>query len=208
MKYDSIGFDLDGTLWSSIPAITIAWDEVAAEYNVTPPSEQDMMGVMGLNRIDLMNKLFPGMGDKDKEDFFVRATQRCEVILNRQGGILYDKLEATLSKLCKKYKLYIVSNCQEGYIESFLNYHRLNDYFLDFECAGTKNLTKAQLISGVLRRNNFKNSIYVGDTQGDYNAATEAGIDFVFAEYGFGRVDNCKYKVNCFENIIKIIEEI
>jgi phosphoglycolate phosphatase len=30
--------------------------------------------------------------------------------------------------------------------------------------------------------------VYVGDTMGDYNAATQAGVPFIFADYGFGKV--------------------
>ena len=37
-------------------------------------------------------------------------------------------------------------------------------------------------------KNNIKSAAYVGDTQGDADAASFAGIDFIFAQYGFGDV--------------------
>lgn len=205
MKFDSIGFDLDGTLWSSIKGITEAWDIIAKKFNVTLPSEKDMEGVMGLNRIDLMTKLFPDMDYDDKMKFFEEATVECDRILKENGGELYDNLEETLKKLSAQTKLYIVSNCQEGYIENFLNVHKLGQYFTDYECAGTKDCTKGALIKDVLERNGWKKSIYLGDTQGDRNAAKEAEIPFIFASYGFGEVDSCEYSISEFSEMLEFI---
>lgn len=208
MDFDSIGFDLDGTLWSAIPATVRAWQEVAREDGVYIPTEDDMAGVMGLNREDLMNKIYPELTEDKKIEFFFKASDRSKKYLREQGGILYENLEPALEKLSKRYKLYIVSNCEEGYIESFLDYHELNGYFADFECAGMKSLTKGELIGNVLKRNGFKFSIYVGDTVGDFNAAADAGLDFIFAKYGFGSVENVKYELNKFDDLPELIENI
>ena len=40
-----------------------------------------------------------------------------------------------------------------------------------------------------MERNGNDRAFYLGDTQGDLNAADQAGIPFVHAAYGFGRVD-------------------
>lgn len=205
MKYDSIGFDLDGTLWNSLTAITEAWDITAVEFGMTLPSQSEMKGVMGLNRADLMNKLFPDMNNKKQNDFFERSTELCDEIIRKKGGILYDALEETLAQLCEKMKLYIVSNCQNGYIESFLDFHKLGKYFCDYECSGTKCLPKGENIKLVMKRNGFNNSIYVGDTQGDKDAAQLAGVPFVFAAYGFGSVDSFDCKINKFTDIKELV---
>jgi phosphoglycolate phosphatase len=36
---------------------------------------------------------------------------------------------------------------------------------------------------------NLQQPVYVGDTQGDYDSATKAGVPIIFAEYGFGKTD-------------------
>ncbi len=87
------------------------------------------------------------------------------------GATLYDKLEDTLKVLSKKYKLFIVSNCQDGYIETFMKFYNLDKYFVDFECPGRTNLSKAENIKIVIERNNLKHPVYVGDTQMDCDAA-------------------------------------
>lgn len=202
---ESIGFDLDGTLWSSLDSITEAWDETAREYSLREPTYDEVKGVMGLNRRDLMNKLFPDLNDSVQDEFFDLAAEKSDKLLNERGGILFDGLEETLSQLSKKYKLYIVSNCQEGYIETFLRFHKLGKYFCDFQCSGNRGFSKGQNILDVIERNGFKSSVYLGDTQGDRDAARQAGVPFIFAEYGFGTVDDFDYSINNFKELLEII---
>ena len=90
------------------------------------------------------------------------------------GGILFEGLEETLEYLSGKYKLYIVSNCQKGYIEAFLEFHKLGKYFVDRENAENTGLSKGKNIRLVMARNGLENTVYVGDTIGDQNAAKEA----------------------------------
>lgn len=205
MKFDSIGFDLDGTLWSAVLADKEAWAIVAEEYGVYKPTEEQMAGVMGLNEIQLMTKLYPDMSDEDKHSFFDKASQLCNVILARDGGVLYEGMEETVKKLSRHFRLYIVSNCQPGYIETFLKHHQLEPYFCDFQWAGRECVPKSENIKNVIERNGFKNSIYVGDTQGDADAAYGAGVPFVYAGFGFGDVEKYDYKIDKFEDIIDIV---
>ncbi len=202
---DSIGFDLDGTLWDSTDSITKAWRTVAAEFGVHLPGLEEMKSVMGLNRIDLMKKLFPDMDEKTSADFFDRATLECVKELSRHGGKLYDGVEETLSELSKHYKLYIVSNCQESYMNAFLSYHKLGKYFCDFAYEDPDTLSKGENIKKVIARNGLTASVYIGDTQGDCNAAKLAAVPFGFAAYGFGTVDRYDYKFSSFLEIGKIL---
>lgn len=200
---DSIGFDLDGTLWDSTDSITKAWRTVAAEFGVHLPDLEEMKSVMGLNRIDLMKKLFPDMDEKASADFFDRATVECVRELRLHGGKLYDGVEETLRELSKHYKLYIVSNCQESYMNAFLSYHKLGKYFCDFAYEDPDTLSKGENIKKVIVRNGLNASVYIGDTQGDCNAAKLAAVPFGFAAYGFGTVDRYDY---IFSSIFEIGE--
>lgn len=202
---DSIGFDLDGTLWDSTDSITKAWRTVAAEFGVHLPSLEEMKSVMGLNRIDLMKKLFPDMDEKLSADFFDRATVECVRELRLHGGKLYDGVEETLRELSKHYKLYIVSNCQESYMNAFLSYHKLGKYFCDFAYEDPDTLSKGENIKKVIVRNGLTSSVYIGDTQGDCNAAKLAAVPFGFAAYGFGTVDRYDYIFSNFFEIGEIL---
>lgn len=202
---DSIGFDLDGTLWDSTDSITKAWRTVAAEFGVHLPGLEEMKSVMGLNRIDLMKKLFPDMDEKASAEFFDRATVECVRELSRHGGKLYDGVEETLRELGKHCKLYMVSNCQESYMNAFLSYHKLGKYFCDFAFEDPNTLSKGENIKKVLRRNGLTDSFYIGDTQGDRNAAKLAAVPFGYAEYGFGTVDGYDCKFSNFFEIAELV---
>lgn len=205
MKYDSIGFDLDGTLWNAIDAITEAWVNTAIKYNLPQPSKEKMASVLGLNKVDLMNKLYPELDFETQMNFFEDGVVTCNEILSLRGGILFDGLEETLAELKKHFKLYIVSNCQDGYIETFLRFHKLGDYFCDSEHPDSRCLPKGENLKKLLERNGFKNSIFVGDTQGDANAARFANIPFIYASYGFGSVDRPDYTIKTFPEILDIV---
>lgn len=203
--FDSIGFDLDGTLWSSMNCVTGSWKRVAEEHNVPIPTDEQIRSVMGLNRHDLMKKLFPDMDDKSAADFFDHATVECVAELKENGGILYDGVEETLKQLSKHFKLYVVSNCQESYMDAFLSYHKLGKYFCDTVFEDPKTVSKGENIKKVISKYGFKNSLYIGDTQGDRDAAALAGIPFGFAAYGFGTVDSYNYKFDSFKELTTLI---
>ena len=103
--------------------------------------------------------------------------------------MLYPELEATLAKLKKDYPLYIVSNCQSGYIEAFLDHYGFGHYFEDIECFGNNGLQKGENIRRLAERNKLTDAVYVGDIQGDYDATMEAGFMFIHAAYGFGKIN-------------------
>ena len=108
----------------------------------------------------------------------------------KHGADLYPGIEELIIKLHKKYKLFIVSNCQEGYIQCFFKvYPQLEKYFTDYEYPGRSGKAKADNIKMVIERNNLKNPVYVGDTAGDAKAAKLAGVPFIYARYGFGQVE-------------------
>ena len=206
MKFDSIIFDLDGTLWDSTSAVIDIWNETISSYKQVKSkiTLEDMKSVMGLVVKDIAFKFFPYL----EQEIGVKIINNCFIneceYLEKNGGILYDRLEEILKSLTSNYKLFIVSNCQSGYIEAFLKAHALDKYFVDYESAGRTNLTKGENIKLIMQRNNLKSSVYVGDTQGDLKAARFAGIPFIYASYGFGAVSEQDYVIYKFDELLKL----
>ena len=83
----------------------------------------------------------------------------------------------------------------------------MEKYFDDYECAGRTGLSKGDNIKLVVQRNHLQKPVYIGDTISDYAAARAAGVPFIFAEYGFGEVENPDYTAKTFEDIIRIVED-
>jgi len=191
LKIDSIGFDLDGTLWDSLEPVIFSWQEAVRDLPDIPrvPTNDEVKGVMGLPPLGIATTLFPYLSEERAMEVFDIMTKVEIEHVAKVGGILFEGLEETLQYLSGKYKLYIVSNCQKGYIEAFLAYHKLGKYFVDHENAENTGLSKGKNIRLVMERNNLENTVYVGDTIGDQNAAKEADVPFIFAGYGFGKAE-------------------
>jgi len=207
-KYDSIIFDLDGTLWDSSETITKAWQAALeqADFMDEVMTQERVRSITGMTYDKIFETLFPYLDTTQR----AKVQHLCSVseldILHKQGGKLYPGLNETLSYLASKYKLYIVSNCQNGYIELFLELNNMHRHFLAHQCYGTKGNPKADNIKDIVNDHNLKAPVYVGDTMGDYNAAHEAGVPFIFASYGFGKVETGQVAtINSFEELKSIL---
>jgi phosphoglycolate phosphatase len=137
----------------------------------------------------IFEKLFPYLDAAQRKDFMARCAKKEIDTLNEMGGELYPDLEETLKYLVTKYKLFIVSNCQNDYIETFLRYSGFGQYFSGYQCFGTKNQPKAENIKDIVNDHSLKAPVYVGDTLGDFTSSQKAGVPFIFASYGFGEVE-------------------
>ena len=91
----------------------------------------------------------------------------------------------TLNELAKDYNLYVVSNCQVGYIETTLRYANITDKVKDHLCYGDTGLHKGETIKLLMKKNNIDEAIYVGDTQGDFEAAKWQNIPMNFCKLWF-----------------------
>lgn len=207
MKFDSIIFDLDGTLWDSTNSVIDSWNETISNYDEVKNklTVEDMKSVMGLVIQDIALRFFSYL-DEEKRLKIIKlcCKEECKY-LEKHGAILYDRLEEILERLAKIYKLFIVSNCQCGYIESFFKSHGLKKYFIDYENPGRTGLTKGENIQLIIERNNLIKPVYVGDTEGDLKASRFAGIPFIYARYGFGEVKEYDYVIDRFEELLDLL---
>lgn len=210
MDKSGIIFDMDGTLWDSAKAVAESWTEVVArEY--TPErviTEDEIKRVMGLTMDKLAAQIFPELREERRLQLLDVCGREENEYLRTHGAIVYPKVEETFQRLKEKYHLYIVSNCQSGYIEAFLEYYGYGKYIEDIECYGNNGLVKGENIRKVVERNHLTKAVYVGDIQGDYDASMQAGVDFIHAGYGFGAVDADVPRITAFEELPKVVETV
>ena len=125
-------FDLDGTLWDSSEEVAISWQAALDEhFDIEKPITAEMIqGVMGKSMYEISDILFSEFAMKDRREMLAYCCKKENEHIRSHGGILVEGLEETLQQLrdCG-YHLSIVSNCQAGYIEAFLEYHKLEKYF-------------------------------------------------------------------------------
>lgn len=210
-KAQAMIFDLDGTMWDATDGILKTWNEVIASH---PECKRDLLtveelgGYLGLPMTEIANRMFPHNTEAEKELLLDECCERENAYLSEHGGILYPKLEETLTILHQNYKLFVVSNCQSGYIESFLKAHKLERCFDDIQCWGDNMVPKGENNKVIMERNGVTRAVYVGDTSGDEQSARVAGIPFVYAAYGFGKAVAPDYTVQAFEELPKLMETV
>lgn len=192
---DSIIFDVDGTLWDSTHVIASAWEDLIKEhYNPNMVITSDILKThFGKTLPNIAKDLFPDLPAKQQLSLIEKCCKKEHQALLDTPPAVYEGLEDALKALSLKYNLYLVSNCQAGYIEVFLEATQLGKYFKDHLCPGDTGREKADNIKEIIARNHLQAPVYVGDTMGDYNATKEAGIPFVHAAYGFGHVESPDY---------------
>ena len=204
---DGIIFDLDGTLWDSTEHILLSWNEVLERYDETNKklTLDEVRKSMGLTLEEIFKNFFPNLADDKRKEIEKESTEHEVEFIEANGGTLFEGLEDVLKELTKRYKLFIVSNCQCGYIEAFLKYHNFGKYFMDFEYIGRTGLPKGENIKLIIDRNKLQNAIYVGDIDGDRKAAELAGIPFIYARYGFGDVEKYDYEIDSIVELLELV---
>lgn len=200
-------FDLDGTLWDSTQVVAEAWNVALAEAGVPfgPLAATDIASIMGLTHEQIRVRLFPDLSDSLWERFSELAYIREEEFLRRQGARLYSGVAEGLTRLAESHALAIVSNCQKGYIEVFLDWTGLRSLFCDWECHGNTGRSKGENLKLLCARQNWNEALYVGDTAGDEQAAGEAGCDFLFASYGFGQASAAARVLDSFDQLLEMV---
>ena len=207
-NFDSIIFDLDGTLWSALDSTVFVLKEIKKRHPdiVEDVSVDIIKSAMGCTFEETAKKYYGYLDKETRERYTKEAIQENTKYLMKHGGTLYNGVEEVIKLLSKNYKLYIVSNCIEGYIESFLETSNLKDYFSDFENNGRTGLEKGENIKLLIKRNHLSNPIYVGDTDKDREAAEEAKIPFIYATYGFGAVEKYNNKIDNIYDLLTILK--
>jgi len=190
-KFDSIIFDLDGTLWDSTGNVALAWQDAIGKVDYVDEvmTVEKVKSITGMAYNVIFDTLFPYLDTEKRNELMALCAKSELEILHTKGGELYPALNETLAYLASKYKLFIVSNCQSGYIEVFLKISQMGHYFMGHQCFGTKGNPKAENIKDIVNDYQLKTPVYIGDTMGDYTSATKAGVPFIFADYGFGVVE-------------------
>lgn len=184
----AIIFDLDGTMWDSTGCACDIWNRVLDKHNdISFRMTKDKAGqLMGKTMEDIGKILFPEFQAEARNAIMDEFGDEEVKYLTENGAVLYEGLEEILETLSRNHKLYIVSNCQDGYVPAFLHAHKLENYFTDIEMSGRTGLDKGNNIKLLMERNHIETAVYTGDTKDDEKAARFAGIPFIYAEYGFG----------------------
>ena len=189
-KFDSIIFDVDGTLWDSTELVAEAYNQAFEQEGVDVRVTGEILKSLCGKPMDvIVDEILPNEPPERRAALGDKAMEMENALLEQKSPVYYPEVKETMEKLAKKVPLFIVSNCQKGYIELVLKWADLGHVVQDYLCFGDTGTSKGQTILTLMKRNNLKKSIYVGDVQGDADACKEAGIPIIYCKYGFGTIE-------------------
>ena len=184
--------DVDGTLWDAVNVITESWNAALAyESDVQGTITSGQMSLcLGKTMFEIADMVFGYLPLERRREVLDQAMRYEVKYLYDHPGTLYPGVRKTMKVLHEAgWHLYIVSNCQKGYIEDFLLAMGEHGLIEDHLCFEDTLKEKGSNIRLCAERNALDEAVYVGDTAGDLEAARQAGAGFIYAKYGFGDVD-------------------
>ena len=207
MKFESLIFDIDGTLWDSRAL-------VAEGYNIQLEREglghlstnaTVLRSLFGKTMTDIADALFDTIPAPERYGLMERcmATQNLH-LLDDPCLIDYPGVKETLRELAKHHRLFIVSNSNCGYPELCMGKMGVTDLFEGHMCFGDTGTCKGETIKRLMEKHGITSACYIGDTQGDKDATDMAGLPFVYCTYGFGQVDSCWKSIDKFEDLLNL----
>ena len=208
MKFESLIFDIDGTLWDSRAL-------VAEGYNIQLKAEglehlftdaEALRPLFGKVMTEIGDVLFASIPQPERYELMERCMETENKYLEENPcHIGYAGIKEVLAELKKRYRLFIVSNSQCGYPDLCVEKLGLGDLIEGHLCFGDTGTTKGQTILTLMRKYGLASAAYIGDTQGDLDACEEAGIDFIWAAYGFGAPDHWVAKADSPQALLEIL---
>ena len=207
MNYESLIFDIDGTLWDSRAL-------VAEGYNIQLKKEglahlcvtaEDLKPLFGKVMTEIADVILASIDPSERYDLMERCMDtENKYLFANQCRIGYPGILETVQELAKRYRLFIVSNSQCGYPELCMDKLGLTPYIEGHLCFGDTGTSKGKTIRTLMEKHQIKSCANIGDTQGDNEATVEANVPFIWAAYGFGTPDEYAAKIDRFEDLLNL----
>lgn len=193
---------MDGTLWDNVHNYATAWNVALEELgHSTLVTRDELLGLMGKEARQMLNVLLPNASIKEQDLLFDEVIVQYNNLVPTMKSIIYPHVIEGLEQLKTKYKLLLLSNCEEGGLVNFMNYTKTNHLFLDYMEHGQNNMPKSFNLKLLKEKHSLKSPVYIGDTDGDRRESSMANVPFVFVTYGFGKTKHFNLQFHSFEEL-------
>lgn len=208
MQYESLIFDIDGTLWDSTALVAEGYNrQLRAEgYDRLCVTRDDLLRLFGRTMTAIADVMLAPVPVPERYALMDRCGDaELEYLRENECRVFYPCVRETLEQLAKKYRLFIVTNAQKGYPQVCMEKMGASHLFSGSLTFGDTGLEKGDTIRLLMQRHAITSAVYIGDTQGDYLAATAAGLPFIWASYGFGTVHDYTARIEEFAQLSEIL---
>ena len=204
MDFESLIFDIDGTLWDSRALVAEGYNiQLKAEgYDHLCVDAQVLKPLFGKVMTEIADHILASVPEEARYDLMLRCMDtENRYLAAHPCPIGYPNVKETLEKLAKKHRLFIVSNSQCGYPELCMEKLGITHLFKGHLCFGDTGTCKGETIKRLMEQHHISSACYIGDTQGDLDASDMAGIPFVYCTYGFGQVSHLWKSIDKFDDL-------
>ena len=207
---ESLIFDIDGTLWDSRALVAEGYNIQLREEGLErlQVNAERLKPLFGRVMTDIADALFPMFPAEERYPLMERCMERENRYLRENPcRIGYPGVAKVLETLSGNHRLFIVSNSQQGYPELCIEKLGLSRWITGHLCFGDTQAPKGATIRILMERYGITSAAYIGDTQGDYEASQDAGIPFIWADYGFGVPKSYDLKIHSMQDLLLLREE-
>ena len=207
MNFESLIFDIDGTLWDSRALVAEGYNiQLKAEgYDHLCVNAEILKPLFGKVMTEIADSILASVPEAERYDLMVRCMDtENRYLAEHPCPIGYPKVKETLEELAKHHRLFIVSNSQCGYPELCMEKLGIRHLFEGHLCFGDTGTCKGETIKRLMETHNITSACYIGDTQGDLDASDMAGLPFVYCTYGFGQVSHLWKSIDQFEDLLNL----
>lgn len=205
--YESLIFDIDGTLWDSRALVAEGYNiQLRAEgYPHLCVTAEDLKPLFGKVMTEIADVILAAVPEADRYSLMERCMEtENRYLQDNPCQIGYPKVKETLAKLSEHHRIFIVSNSQCGYPQLCMEKLGLTPYIQGHLCFGDTGTSKGKTIRTLMEKYDITSCAYIGDTQGDYEATLEANVPFIWCSFGFGAPDGYTKKVNSLEELLNL----
>ena len=189
MKYDTVIFDLDGTLLNTLQDLADSVNEALGEMGMPKRSLEEVRRFVGNGVAMLMKRAVAAGTDEETYEKALGCFKKAYMKNSRNKTVVYDGIKELVCELKKRnIKLAIVSNKIDEAVKE------LNRYYFDgaFPVAvgdreGTPKKPSPELVKIALNElgSLADRGLYIGDSDVDIETAKNAGMDCLSVSWGF-----------------------
>ena len=208
LKCDGLILDVDGTLWDSTGVCARSYSRVGAKIN-GPDFTVDpefLKTLFGRPMSEIIEQVY-GVTDPERIPALLEETTALQArMLDEEPPAPYPGVKEMFRSISRVCPVFIVSNCQAGYIEQFLAAAHVEDCVRDHLCPDDSGVLKAGNLQLIVQKHHLKHPVYVGDTALDEQSCREAGVPFIYAAYGFGTADAPDTVIHSMDELAGVLE--
>ena len=202
-KFSHFIFDIDGVILNSKSNMRLSWIKTNNKFNLKKNFSKYFENI-GLP----FNKILKNIGINSNFKEIENEYKKNSIKYSKKITI-YKKIKNFLIHLDEnKIDYYVVTSKDLNRTKKFLSHYKIFPKSIHCPSKKYKGKPNPDLLNHCIKLNklNKKQCCYVGDTEFDYIASKKAKINFIFANYGYGKIKK-KYRfvINSPKELFKYI---